>query len=187
MASIIATERQPGVITLENFFTEEECNHWINFSEENGYEKATINLGHNKHVINTQVRNNERVIYDNIEFAQQLWNKLEPYVIKDIGIAQACSLNERLRFYKYLPGHRFKWHQDGSYIRNIHEWSSFTFMVYLNEEMEGGATKFHGFKVKPKKGMAIIFSHQLGHEGEVITDGVKYVLRSDIMYRRKGY
>ena len=60
-------------------------------------------------------------------------------------------------------------------------------MIYLNEGMEGGATKFHGLKVKPKTGMALIFAHKIGHEGEVITNGVKYVLRSDIMYRRKGY
>jgi hypothetical protein len=31
--------------------------------------------------------------------------------------------------------------------------------------------------------MALIFLHSLYHEGSEVTQGVKYVLRTDIMYR----
>ena len=31
--------------------------------------------------------------------------------------------------------------------------------------------------------MALIFLHSLYHEGNEVTQGVKYVLRSDVMYR----
>jgi hypothetical protein len=37
--------------------------------------------------------------------------------------------------------------------------------------------------VRPKQGMALLFLHDLYHEGSEVTQGVKYVLRSDIMYR----
>lgn len=180
-------EVQPSVFTISNFFSPEECEYWINFSEDQGYEEAGITTGYNRQRMMKSVRNNERFIYDNVDLAKQLWERLEPFVPTEYGIGRAVGLNERFRFYKYLPTHRFKPHQDGSFIRNIHEWSSFTFMVYLNEEMKGGATKFIRSQVSPETGKAVVFQHRLVHEGAVVEEGVKYVLRSDIMYRRKGH
>jgi prolyl 4-hydroxylase len=57
-------------------------------------------------------------------------------------------------------------------------------MVYLNEACEGGETNFliENISVEPKTGMALIFDHQLFHEGAAVTSGRKYVLRSDIMF-----
>ncbi|CAD7704156.1 unnamed protein product [Ostreobium quekettii] len=78
-------------------------------------------------------------------------------------------------------------------------------MVYLNDDFEGGATNFLKdvaplqsneerrpratpdqirHKVMPEAGTAIIFNHRLLHEGETVTAGVKYMLRSDVMYTR---
>lgn len=178
---------QSGVVTLDHFFSEEECKYWIDFSEEQGYQAATITTRSGKQRLIKSIRNNERFIYDNPALAEKLWVRLAPFVTKNHGIGTAIGLNERLRFYKYLPGHRFKKHQDGSFLRNIHEWSSFTFMIYLNEEMTGGSTTFEHCEVIPKTGMAVIFPHELIHEGQEVTAGEKYILRSDIMYRRKGY
>jgi hypothetical protein len=39
-------------------------------------------------------------------------------------------------------------------------------------------------EVVPRTGMALLFQHALVHEGCVVTHGVKYALRSDVMYRR---
>jgi hypothetical protein len=33
--------------------------------------------------------------------------------------------------------------------------------------------------------MALLFQHQLLHEGSEVTSGVKYVVRSDVMYRTR--
>ena len=60
-------------------------------------------------------------------------------------------------------------------------------MVDLNEEMKGGATKFIYHEVQPETGMALVFPHHLVHEGAVVEEGIKYVLRSDVMYRRKRH
>jgi len=82
------------------------------------------------------------------------------------------------------PGQRFAPHYDGCFRRNPSECSELTFMVYLNDGFAGGATTFHDFdeEVVPQAGMALLFQHQLLHEGCVVTSGVKYVLRSDVMY-----
>jgi hypothetical protein len=46
------------------------------------------------------------------------------------------------RVYKYLPGQQFKMHRDGSYERNENEKSFYTFLIYLNDDFEGGETEF---------------------------------------------
>ena len=69
-----------------------------------------------------------------------------------------------------------------------------TFMIYLNEGMTGGETRFFGdmgqaflqrpyLSVQPKEGMALVFLHSIWHEGAVVHSGQKYVLRTDVMYK----
>jgi len=174
-----------GVFTVDNFMSPEESQKWIQFSEEAGYEDAKINLG-KQQVLNKLIRNNERFIYDSVELAEELWERVKDFVPPETVYGRAIGLNEKFRFYKYFPGQQFKLHQDGSFMRNIHEWSSFTFMVYLNEDMKGGATRFMNCSIQPKTGTALIFKHELMHEGCPVIEGIKYVLRTDVMYKRKG-
>jgi len=41
-------------------------------------------------------------------------------------------------------------------------------------------------KVVPKTGSVLLFEHELLHEGCEVVDGKKYVIRTDVMYTRKG-
>ena len=173
-----------GIFTVDHFFSEKECNDWIQKSEAIGYEEAKVNLG-KKQVMMKGVRNNERLIYDSNTLAEELWERVKEYVPKETPFGNAIGLNERFRFYKYYPGQAFKAHQDGTYYRNMHEWSSFTFMIYLNEDMVGGETRFNHNVIKPATGKALIFNHALVHSGSEVKEGVKYVLRTDVMYKRK--
>ena len=173
------------VLEIENFLSKEECNHWIEFSEKKGYEVAKINMGFRSQVVNTGIRNNERVIYNSLDLANQLWEKIKIFVVSETKYAKACGLNERFRFYKYSPGQEFKRHRDGAYIRNTNERSEYTLIIYLNEEMIGGETEFTKLKIQPKTETAIIFKHERVHSGNIITKGLKYVLRTDIMYKSK--
>jgi hypothetical protein len=57
--------------------------------------------------------------------------------------------------------------------------------------LRGGATTFHSFDmarrmdVDPKAGRVLIFQHKgLLHSGDNVIDGIKYTLRTDIMYGR---
>ncbi len=174
-----------GIFTVDDFMSKEVSEKWIAFSEEEGYEDAKINLGR-KQVLNQLIRNNQRFIYDSVELAEKFWERIKDFVPAETVYGRAMGLNERFRFYIYHPGQQFKAHQDGSYMRNIHEWSSFTFMVYLNEDMKGGETRFMNCSIQPKTGKALIFRHELVHEGSPVIEGVKYVLRTDVMYKRKG-
>jgi hypothetical protein len=83
-----------------------------------------------------------------------------------------------------------------------------TFMLYLNGDFEGGTTNFVDerqtlwkdpttgkyraqeenvlLRIPPVAGMAIVFNHQILHEGGALQgDGnYKYIMRSDVMFRR---
>ncbi len=55
-------------------------------------------------------------------------------------------------------------------------------MLYLNDGFEGGSTQFPWDKIKPVEGMALVFPHRLLYQGSKVASGVKYVLRTDVMY-----
>ena len=171
------------IFTIDNFMTAEECQQWIEFCESKGFEAAGLTQG-TRQVINKSIRNNQRLFYDSLELAETLWQRTQPY-LPELEDIKGVGLNERFRFYKYFPGHQFKMHQDGRFRRNAKEWSVFTFMVYLNEDMLGGEMKFLDYVIKPETGKALIFRHELAHEGSMVYKGVKYVLRSDVMFSRK--
>jgi prolyl 4-hydroxylase len=101
---------------------------------------------------------------------------------KQIGNSKAVGLNELFRVYKYQEGQEFKRHRDQSYIRSNGEASYYTFMIYLNQDYEGGETVFGDLSIEPKQGMALVFLHNLEHEGSPVKRGIKYVLRSDVMF-----
>ena len=84
---------------------------------------------------------------------------------------------------------RFKALNAASRLRGV-EWTDtpeglLTFIVYLNDGFQGGDTAFLDDDVvaHPKPGRALLFQHQILHEGCQVLAGVKYVLRTDVMYR----
>lgn len=162
--------------------TENECTEIIKWSEEQNFEEAKVNI-HGNQTMLKGVRNNDRLMYIDFDKSEKLWHLIAPYCEPIVGKTKAIGLNEMLRIYKYSEGQRFKKHYDGSYERNDFEFSLYTFMIYLNDDFEGGNTWFKDFEIKPKTGTALVFLHDILHEGMEIIKGKKYVLRTDIMYQ----
>lgn len=177
-------ELHEEVFVVEDFLSEEECFENLLKFQAAEFEEAKISIQGNQ-VMNKNVRNNDRFIFFDKSLANTLWNQVKEFLPKRIGFYESLELNEMFRVYKYTQGQRFKMHIDGSYKRNLNEESLYSFLIYLNDDFEGGETEFRKlFKVLPKRGMALIFRHRLRHEGKEVTSGVKYVLRTDIMYKR---
>jgi prolyl 4-hydroxylase len=174
-----------GVFTVGGVLSLEECTDLIAVAERNGFEIATINTRHGAE-IDRDVRNNDRVIIDDHALADTLWRRISPVVPAFLAGRQARGVNERFRFYRYVPGQRFSWHTDGAFERENGERSLLTFMVYLNEGYERGATEFVAARVVGETGTGLFFEHQLSHQGAGVVEGIKYVLRSDIMYGPVG-
>jgi hypothetical protein len=193
MPSLRWLAKDIGVI--EGLLTPEECDAYVDFSESRRYEEAPVSTESGM-VMMKEIRNNDRVMLDDEERARTLYAKLSNFLPGRFKKKWTpVGLNERLRFYRYDVGQQFDWHLDGYFERPDGDRSFFTFMVYLNDNFEGGGTSFRedgfgrasfgAFGVRPKKGMALIFHHPIPHRGDPVIAGRKYVVRTDIMYSRR--
>ena len=184
IASELDSER-PFIFELPNIFTSDECNQWISRIQAAGTEVATINTRSGTQV-DSQIRNNRRVIFDDPNWANILYERVKEKVPHEIHGMTLSGINERLRCYEYQPGQRFAPHSDGAFVRDEKERSWYTYMIYLNEGFAGGETIFlvePEIVITPKAGAALLFQHPIIHEGSEVISGVKYVVRTDLMYR----
>lgn len=173
-------------LVQEGFLTPEECTGFIKYSEQQGYEEALIRQRGGGEIMNKDVRDNDRVIWDNPQVASQVYSLMKDMVPQNIDGWVPIGLNERFRFYRYKDGQRFRPHMDGAYKRSDTELSLITLLLYLNDDFEGGTTELIGLNesIVPKAGMMLLFDHKILHSGQPVTSGTKYVLRTDVMYER---
>lgn len=175
----------------DNFFSFEECEKVLKLAEGIGYEEAKIRT-RSGDVMDKSIRNNSKAEFENDELNNLLVGRLSKYdeVVNGFPGFEFNGVNELFRVYKYGEGQEFKTHVDGRYTRNEEEHSKITVLVYLNdanEEFGGGETEFvmpHRVVV-PEAGKLLLFAHRQLHKGNMVTDGFKYVLRTDIMYKVK--
>ncbi|ORZ10955.1 hypothetical protein BCR41DRAFT_357242, partial [Lobosporangium transversale] len=126
-----------------------------------------------------------------------------PIVGKTSGDGRgAVGINSRWRVYRYVPGAIYRIHVDGQwpgsgldpvtgkYLYDAYgskRLSRLTFLVYLNDEFEGGGTTFFtpsadvGFMdaraVSPRAAAGSLL-----HEGSPVLKGAKYIIRADVLY-----
>eukprot|EP01103_Thecamoeba_quadrilineata_P004610 TRINITY_DN14348_c0_g1_i1.p1 TRINITY_DN14348_c0_g1~~TRINITY_DN14348_c0_g1_i1.p1 ORF type:complete len:256 (+),score=34.73 TRINITY_DN14348_c0_g1_i1:47-769(+) len=202
----------PGAFLLHHVLTKEECQKIIDFTELLGYTEAPISTGLNSAKMMKDIRDNRRVMWKaNDETLEIMWERVKPHLPKIVNsggviwelLENEDGLNERFRFYSYSIGERFMPHYDGSFPRTRNCQSHFTFIIYLNEGMDGGETTFYidgeeyngndqnVVRVNPTTGTALLFRHtglqSPLHEGTEhrSPNMKKYVLRSDIMYQKQ--
>ena len=68
-------------------------------------------------------------------------------------------------------------------------------MLYLNAPARGrepnflptgsGGSEPKRCSVRPQIGLALVFDHKLWHEGATLLEGVKFAIRTDIMFSRR--
>lgn len=176
---------------IDNYFTPEECAQVIEYTESLGYKDAPVTT-YSGPVMMKDYRNNTRVMIDDLPTAQLLWQRIQDFVPLAVDGMVAIGLNERIRYFKNVPGNFFEWHYDGCFSRNLNEYSTVTLLVNLNEGHKGGETLFDDKRLPNNSwgnagttGRAILFKHRgWYHKGDLVSEGVKYMLRSDVMYRR---
>lgn len=189
---------------IDGLIRREEAEEWIKLTESYGYSEALVNGRDFK-----DIRNSGRCMIDDSAAAAVLYDRIfkvlrstrfderiEPFAMNG-GRNPAVGVNDRFRFLRYTEGQYFKPHFDGSYQRpDGRSRSMVTVQLYLNEGMEGGATTIlspsvidHDYdedeviaKVVPKVGRVLLFDHKTMHEGALLTGGVKYAVRTEIMY-----
>ena len=188
--------------SIDNILSPQECVNIINHTEKTGlFCPALINIGSGQEIFDPEFRNSQRCIIDDLHFAKQLFERILPYLpyttMTHSGRKyEVKGLNERFRVLKYEKDHSFPWHRDGNFMRNTKEQSFQTVMIYLNnggnEDYSGGSTLFETYyhndkktivEYVPKVGGVVIFNHRIPHEGERVHKGIKYAIRTDLMYQ----
>lgn len=185
------SERSAGkkVAFLARLLSEAECKRLIRYTERLGYEPLE---GYDP-----RYRSNTRVIVHSHEVADIIFDRVKAMVPAEIskrlrGKWSLKECNGRWRFCRYTPGQHFSGHYDGSFEESPHCRSFITLNLYLNGGFEGGHTRFLNRQTKevidqvtPEPGLALVFDHDIWHDGEALGkggSGVKYLMRTDIMY-----
>ena len=190
------------IFELADFLSRDECACVIELAEAAGYTLAE--LRESKY---TAHRRNGHIRVDSPVLAQQLWKRLADtgaFKKKQDGGRIACGLNPNFRLYRYERGDRFGMHVDESVSLDKSHETLFTLLVYLNgvgdttggaSPLAGGETVFYtGTTVRnarpilrfpPRTGSALVHMHGercLLHEGALVKSGIKYLLRTDVVY-----
>lgn len=199
----------PGqIVTIEHFFSEDFCDQLIS-SFESDLKLETTPLIKSK---DYAARYNDRISLTDNEAADALWQYLQQILLQTVEyedeeleeikktFIKAKSLNPQLRVYRYTKGHHFGKHYDESVKCPLaHEptkmgHTKWTLLIYLTggDDFVGGGTIFYPdsndrskINVHPTKGLALLHKHGddcLKHEAEIVKEGVKWVLRSDVTY-----
>ncbi len=179
--------KQPFIKTVEAVLTPDECQSLIARIEALGPTDAPVTTPRG-FAMRPDLRNNTRVMFDDPTLASLLFARVRAAIPDELEGLTPISANERLRCYRYAPGQYFKPHFDGAFVRGPEERSLLTLMVYLNDPPEGGETCFPDAEVtvRPRAGLALLFDHHLLHESRTLRAGVKYAVRSDVMFRERG-
>ncbi|PSR78668.1 hypothetical protein BD289DRAFT_485932 [Coniella lustricola] len=204
----------PNLRVMRDALTADECLQIIGVAEKIGFtpdapiraegEEASI-LAHNFYWMADEA------------FCGGLWKRVEKYVPASVGGRAVRGLNRRFRVYRYVPGAEYRAHIDGAwppsgissddkYIYDASppeakQSSLFTFLIYLNDEFEGGETTYflpgtregtlNAYPLKPIQGSIALFPHgevdgNLLHEGTGVRKEekptAKYVIRTDVEY-----
>ena len=175
------TAHSSKAFSIDGLLEPEECEQLITLAESHGFASAGVRTAGGQKPM-PLVRNNERVMVESAHWVSLVWQRLSSMGLPAVDGQVPAGLPKDLRFYKYSPGQRFKMHKDGPWHEDGLS-SQLTLLVYLNHGFSGGDTGFRDFRVLPKTGSALLFIHDTWHEGAAVEAGVKYVLRSDVLYR----
>ena len=193
----------PGVFQLHNVLSSEECEQFRLIVDTLGFhDDAPVSLPHSVR----HMRNLNWLVDESI--CGTLFSRCQPQLTELIGGAPSLGLNARFRFYRYQRGDYFKTHTDGSWPGSAvvdgklqvdafgDRWSQLTFLLLLSGDYDGGHTRFYSegesgeaIPVHTPLGSALCFPHgghpqHYPHAGEKIRRGVKYIIRTDVLYGR---
>ncbi|KAG0366411.1 hypothetical protein BGX24_003705 [Mortierella sp. AD032] len=201
----------PGAFLLKDVLTRKECHQMISAAEAVGFTPDVPMVGTASESVSILAHNFFWMADD--QLLGHIFERCKPHFPETSGDGHgAVGINSRWRVYRYVPGAIYRPHVDGQWpgsgldpvtgeymydAYNGTRWSRLTFLVYLNDEFEGGGTTFFtpsadvGFldarANSPRAGSVLVFPHgeakgSLLHEGSPVLKGAKYIIRADVLY-----
>jgi len=176
------------ITEIENFLTKEECDNIILGIEANNVRSSVAGSGSQASTTDSSRTSYTSNLDVNVNLNVEVKGRIASFLQQDLG------KGEPIQGQKYESGQFFRQHHDyftGDSFTN-HCLSSgnrtYTMMIYLNEDFEGGGTNFPNLDktVEPKTGKAVFWEntkngvpqHDTLHEGTDVVSGTKYIITS---------
>jgi prolyl 4-hydroxylase len=179
------------ILEIEDVLTKAECNELIDISLKRGLENSALwNIDSSVTIDNTYRESSQLWLDNDIPLVSKIMKLSEKYS------GFPTNKQELLQVVKYDIGGKFNSHYDAcicgknsTNCKNMNGLSGqrrTTFMIYLNDDYEGGETEFYFLnkKIKPKTGKAILFKNtddyenvifQSCHSGNPVINGNKWI------------
>ena len=190
--------------TVDDVLDAKECSQLIQMADASGWKPSPM----------APLQTGLRARFDDDAWARTIYERLRPFCPPVHRRRRLVGVTPTFRFVKYPEGASVAPHPDtsgGDKHTPVKEpnASLFTILLYLNEGYEGCETCLlpspksapppenprddvfpevcykRGIPVKPKRGMALVFEHDILHACPPLTRGVKLVIRVDLCYARE--
>ena len=173
---------------VENFITTEESNYLIRMIDRFAHKSMVVGSGEKMNILSNQRTSSTSNLIADDPTVQTLHNKIARYL--GLNIKKGESLQgqryEKGQFFNshvdYFKGHTYDMNCLASGNR------TYTFMLYLNDNFEGGHTKFKHLnkEIIPKACKGVVWNNlqhgytneYMEHSGEEVTSGKKYIITS---------
>jgi prolyl 4-hydroxylase len=175
---------QPLFWTVPTILRPDECDLYIQKMKSTQEAEVAPITGKTGEVIDTKVRSNTRLMYDDQAWANELGARLKENIPQTLMGRRFAHVNERIRLYRYASGQKHGSHWDTPVELADKRETLLTLVLYLNDNFEGGETVFDELNktIKPQPGLALLFQHRVLHTATPVTAGEKFVMRSDVFY-----
>ncbi|EFN58883.1 hypothetical protein CHLNCDRAFT_50409 [Chlorella variabilis] len=197
------------MVQVPGCLTQEEAAKFVTVAESVGFQHSTSRGP----AYGEAFRDNDRIQFQDQQLADQLWQAAGlQQLCAGLGDEEGCPvrLNPNIRIYRYRPGQKFGKHIDESNELGCGQYTQYTLLIYLST-CGGGETIFYGESgpaaahalfcrprraggrncklaaVTPQPGLALLHRHGdecMEHEAAAVTAGIKYVLRSDVVFQQ---
>ena len=173
---------------IENFITSEEAKYLMNMIDRYANRSMVTAGGDQMNTVSAARTSYTSNLVANDPTVESLHKRIAKY------LGEPLHKGESLQGQRYEEGQYFTSHTDyftgESYDKNCLSSGNrtYTFMLYLNDNFEGGTTNFPHLnkEIKPKSCKAIVWNNlqqgvpneYMTHSGEKVTKGTKYIITS---------
>ena len=173
---------------IPNFLSDQECDYIIDLINSNNYRSSVSSQGTDR----SEISDFRTSYSSSLSQNDGLVNAVKLKIAEKLNLP--VQKGESLQGQKYDVNQYFKPHHDyftgQSYDKHcLHSGNrTHTFMIYLNDNFEGGETDFSKLNktVEPEKGKAVIWENMTDgklndftlHEGTTVKSGTKYIITS---------
>ena len=183
----VENDKNLEIFTIEDFLTDEECDHLCNLIERSNVRSTVSGTGYTQSVV-SDFRTSSTATLNN---GDPIVDSIDKRIAEELGVPQENG--ESFQGQLYEVSQQFKHHHD--YFSNdgynnhclYSGQRTYTCMIYLNDVEEGGETDFSEINTtfSPKKGMAIVWKNSNGtgtenpaslHAGMPVIKGRKMII-----------